>query len=98
MESTNKVLESILIKVVACHQRDWIERLLEVLCGYKTTWRNTTRFCPYEPIFHKNPIFPIEFEIKTLRTALEVDLDLTTDERHQLEQLNELDEKRFATV
>ena len=37
-------------------------------------------------------MFPIEFEIITLRTALEVGLDLSDAHKHQLAQLNELDE------
>ena len=90
VESTNKVLENILTKIVASHQRDWVERLPEALWEYKTTWRNTTGYSPYELVYGKNPLFPIEFEVKTLITALEVCLNLTATQKHRLEQLNEL--------
>ena len=90
---TNKVIEGILTKIVASHQRNWAEKLPEGLWAYKTTWRNTTGFSLYELLYGKNPLFPIKFEIKTLRTTLEVNLDLSTMQRQRLNQLNELEEK-----
>eukprot|EP00253_Pinus_taeda_P014594 PITA_14594 len=63
-----------------------------------TTWRNTTGFSPYELVFGKNAIFPVEFEIKTLRTSLVVNLDLTDAQTARLQQLQELDEKRLDAV
>ena len=40
----------------------------------------------------------MEFEIKTLRTALAVNLDLTDAQIARLQQLNELDEKRLDSI
>jgi hypothetical protein len=40
----------------------------------------------------------VEFEISTLRTALEVGLDPSEAQKHRLEQLNELDEIRLVAV
>jgi hypothetical protein len=40
----------------------------------------------------------VEFEIKTLRTALAVNLDLTDAQTTRLQQLNELDEKRLDVI
>ena len=86
------VLENILIDTVASHRRDWAEKLPEALWAYKTTWQNTMRFSPYELVYGKSPLFPIEFEIKTLRTTLEVGLDLSEAQKNCLEQLNDLGE------
>lgn len=77
VESTNKVLENILTKIIASHHRDWSQKLSEALWAYKTTWHNTNRFSPFELVYGKSPLFSIEFEIKTLKTALEVGLDLS---------------------
>ena len=71
VESSNKVIKGILTKTVRSHHKDWATRLPEVLWAYRTTWRNTTGFSPYELVYGKTITFPIEFEIKTLRTALE---------------------------
>jgi len=77
VESTNKVIEAILTKIVKENRKDWSQRLLEALWAYRTTWRNTTGFSPYELVYGKSVVFPVEFEIKILKTALAVNLDLT---------------------
>jgi len=93
VESTNKVIEGILTKTLASHRRNWANKFLEVLWEYRTKWRNTTGFSPYKLLYGKNPLFPIEFEIKTLRTEMQVNLDLATVQKQRLNQLNELEEK-----
>eukprot|EP00253_Pinus_taeda_P020748 PITA_20748 len=77
VESTNKVIEAILTKTIKENRRDRFQKLPEALWAYRTTWKNTTGFSPYELVFGKNFVFPLEFEIKTLRTALAINLDLT---------------------
>jgi hypothetical protein len=98
VESTNKVIEAILTKTVKESRKDWSNRLLEALWAYRTTWRNTTGFSPYELVYGKSVVFPVEFEIKTLRTALTANLDLTDAQTARLQQLNELEEKRLDAI
>ena len=59
------------------HRRYWYERCPKVLWAYQTTWHNTTRFSPYELVYGKNLVFPIEFEVKTSKISMEANLDLT---------------------
>ena len=82
IKSTKKFLENILTKTVVSHRKDWAERLPEALWAYKTTWRNTTGYSPYELVYGKIPLFSIEFETKTRRTALEVGLNPTIAHKH----------------
>jgi len=49
-------------------------------------------------VFGKQPIFPIEFEIQTLRTTQEVGLDLTEAHINRLQQINEFDEIRLSAL
>jgi len=49
-------------------------------------------------MYGKNPLFPIEFEIKTLRTTLQVNLDLSIAQKQGLNPLNELEEKQLASI
>ena len=98
MERTNKIIEAILTKTVKENRKDWSHRLPEALWAYITTWRNTTGFSPYELVYGNSFVFPIEFEIKTLRTALAVNLDLTDAQTAKLQHLNELDEKRLDVI
>ena len=62
------------------------------------TWRNTTGFSPYDLVYGKSAIFPIEFEIKTLKIATEVNMDVTEAQKRRLNQLNELDENWLVAV
>ena len=77
VESTNKVIESILTKTVRIHCKDWADKLLEALWAYRTTWRNTTGFSPYDLVYGNTYVFSIEFEIKYLNMAMNVNLDVT---------------------
>ena len=98
VESTNKVIEAILTKKVKRHHRDWVDRIPESLWAYRTTWHNTTGFSPYDLVYGKSVVFPIEFEINTLKTATEVNLDVTEAQKRRLNKLNKLDENQLAAV
>jgi hypothetical protein len=98
VESTNKVLEAILTKTVSKNRQTWASELPNALWAYRTTWSNTTCYSPYHLVYGKERIFPIEFEIKTLRMAQEIGLDLTKAHKHRLQQLNELDEACMSVV
>eukprot|EP00253_Pinus_taeda_P025442 PITA_25442 len=94
VESTNKVIEGIVTKTVHLHRRDWANRLPEALWAYRTTWRNTMGHTPYELVYGKQVLFPIEFQVKTSKMAVKLGMDLSEAQKHRLEQLNELDEIR----
>ena len=81
VESTNKVIESILTKKVRSPCRDWANGLPEALWAYRFTWCNTTGFSPYDLVYGKNDVFPIEFKINTLKIDMDVNLDVTECQR-----------------
>jgi hypothetical protein len=70
VKSSNKVIENILTKTVASHCHDWVERLPKDIWAYRKTWWNTIGFSPFELVYGKSHVFPIQFEIKTLRTPI----------------------------
>jgi len=92
------VIEGILTKTVHLYRRDWAKILTEALWTYKTTWKNTTGHTPYELVYGKQVMFPIEFQIRTFKMAIQLGLDLSEAQKHRLEQLNELDEVRQDVV
>jgi transposase InsO family protein len=94
VESTNKVLEVIMTKTIKENHTDWADRLLEALWAYKTSWRNTTENSPYDLIYGKQILLPIEFQIKTFRMEARLGMDLLEAQKQRLLQLNELDEIR----
>jgi transposase InsO family protein len=81
VESTNKVMEAILTKTVHLNHQYWADRLPEALWSYRTTWRNTTRHTPYELVYGKQAILPIEFQVRTFRIATELGLSLDESQR-----------------
>ena len=63
------------------HHWDWTNQLQEVVWAYRTTWKTTTGFTPFEILYGKVSMLPIEFEHKTLRIALTLDIDLPAAQR-----------------
>jgi len=88
------VIKGILTKVVHLHRRDWAKMLPEALWADRTTWRNTMGHTPYELVYGKQVLFPIEFQIITFKMVVQLGLDLSEAQKHRLEKLNELDEIR----
>ena len=55
-------------------------------------WRDTTRHTPYELVYGKQILLPIEFQVKTFRMVAQLGMDLSEAQSQRLLQLNELDE------
>ena len=79
-------------KTVKQHRRDQSDKLLEALWAYRTTWKNTTGYSPYEMVYGKKVLLPIEFQISTYRLAAKLGMDLYESQQQSMMQLNELDE------
>jgi len=95
---TNREIEAILTKTVVFHRKDWANRLPEVVWAYRTTWKTTTDFTPFELLYGKIAMMPIEFEHKTLRTALDLGMDLSKAQKERIIELNVLDESWKAAL
>jgi hypothetical protein len=91
-------MESILTKIVQFYHQDWSDRLPEALWAYLTTWRNTTRHTPYELVYGKQVLLPIEFQVRTFCIAAKLGLNLDEAQKQQSLQLNELDEIRQDAI
>ena len=87
-EVTNCEIENILTKIVHLHCRDWTSRLQEVVWAYRTTWKTTAGFTPFELLYGKVAMLPIEFEHKTLKRTLDFDIEIPKAKREHLLQLN----------
>ena len=62
--------------------------------AYRITWRNTTGHTPYELVYGKQVILPIEFQDKTFHMVVQLGMDLEEAQKHRVLQINELDEIR----
>lgn len=78
---------------MALHKKDWASGLPEAFQAYIITWKITC-FTPFELLYGKTTVLPIEFEHKTPRTTLNLDMDITKAQQERIMQLNALDEYR----
>jgi hypothetical protein len=76
VESTNKFMEAIFTKTVQLHHWDWVDRIQEALWAYSTTSRNTIGHTPYDLVYGKQVLLPIEFQVRTFRIIAELGLNL----------------------
>ena len=81
-------------KTIQSSHTNWEDRLPEALWAYRTTWRNTIGYTPYELVYGKQVVLPIEFHLKTFRMAAQLGLNLSKAHKQRVLQLNELDEIR----
>jgi hypothetical protein len=63
VEGTNRILEEIMTKTFILHLKDWADRLLKFLWAYRIIWITTTKCTPYELVYGKRVLLPIETKI-----------------------------------
>jgi hypothetical protein len=68
------------------------------LWAFRTAWRNTIGHTPYELVYGKKVLLPIEFQEKPFRTSIQLGMDLNEAKKQRLLQLNELDEIRHDAL
>ena len=98
VESTNKTLETIMTKIVQMHQKYWSNKIHEALWAYRINWKNSTGFTPYQLVYRKQVLLPIEFQIHTFKLAVDLGVELSEARRERIMELNQLDEMRQAAV
>ena len=69
-------MEAILTKTIQIHHKDWVDRLPQALWACRTTWRNTTGNTPYELVYGKQVLLPIDFQVNNFRTVAQLGLNL----------------------
>ncbi|MCO5560185.1 hypothetical protein L7F22_013793 [Adiantum nelumboides] len=96
-ESTNKILVTILTKIVNESRADWDQKLHSALWAYRVAYKTSIGTTPFNMVYGIQAISPLEFLIPTLRVAKE--LEWTGHElSEQLEILEKLDETRLRAV
>jgi hypothetical protein len=93
-ERVNQTLVRILRKTVVDSKRDWDTKLTAALWAYRTTYKVTTRATPFSLMYGIEAILPIEFEVQTLRIAMEHRLDDSQSLKDRLARLEALNEGR----
>jgi len=65
-KSTNKVLGTLLTKLVSENKIDWDEHMSTMLFSYKTIYKVTTRYTPYQLVYGLHPLMPIEYIVPVI--------------------------------
>ncbi|XP_070009794.1 uncharacterized protein [Nicotiana sylvestris] len=78
--------------------RQWHEKLLFALLGYRTTVRTSVGATPYLLVNGIEAIMPAEVEIPSLRIIVEDEVEDSEWVKTRLEQFTSIDEKRMAAV
>lgn len=93
-ERVNQTLATILRKTVVDSKRDWDVKLPAALWAYRTTYKVTTQATPFTLVYGVEAVLPIEFEVSSLRIAIDARLTTKASLIHRLERLEALDEER----
>ncbi|MCO5570976.1 hypothetical protein L7F22_024707 [Adiantum nelumboides] len=96
-EHTNKILISILTKVVSSGRTNWEMNLHAALWAYRVSSKIALNTTPYNLVYVLDAILPIEFLLPTLRVAKDLEW-IGHDLSEQLENLEQLDEQRLIVV
>lgn len=93
-ERVNQTLGTILRKTVRDSKRDWDVKLPAALWAYRTTYKVTTRATPFSLVHGIEAVLPIEFEVPSLRIAIDARLTESQSLKARLVELEALDEGR----
>ena len=96
-ESTNKILCTVLKKVVSESKTDWELKLPSILWAYRVAYKTAIGTTPFNMVFGLDAILPMEFLTPTLRVAKNLEWnghELT----ERLDKLEKLDETRLKAV
>jgi hypothetical protein len=66
------------------NKKYWSKKLIEEAWAYKITWKTNTWITPFELVYGKKSMLPIEFEYHTLRTKTKLDMNLQSTQREIL--------------
>ncbi len=61
VESTKKVLGTLLTKLINENKTDWDEYLSTMLFSYRTTYKVAIGYTPYQLVYGLHPLMPIEY-------------------------------------
>ena len=97
-EASNKVLISILEKMLEDNPRDWHKILSETLWAYRTSKRGCIRVSPYSLTYAQDAVLPMEAVVPSLRVCRQNDLNPQEYNETMMMELEALDGKRLQAL
>ncbi|XP_048229098.1 uncharacterized protein LOC125369869 [Ricinus communis] len=94
-KASNKVLVSILGKMIEENPRDWHRLLSKTLWAYRTSKINATSVSPFTLTFGHDVVLPMEVVVSSLRMEKQNGLEFEEYSQAIVMELEELDEERI---
>jgi hypothetical protein len=91
VEAINKFLITMLRQMIGIHKTSWHTMFFSTLWAYRTFVKSSTGFTPFRLVYDLEAILSIECEIPSLKLAVELLPNTSTEEEHLL-YLMRLDE------
>jgi hypothetical protein len=95
IEAFNKILERGLMKVSFTNQEDWDDRVPTILWDYRTTTKKIHRYTPFQLVYGKEAMVPVEFITLSLYIAQITHMSKEELVSQRLMELQELGETMF---
>ena len=93
-EKTNGILCKIITKTVQNSMTDWDDKLLDALWAYRTAYKVTTKFTPFQLAYGQEAILQVKPELPSLRIAIDERLSEEDSLQERIAMLERLDEIR----
>ena len=97
-ERTNQTLCHILRKTISDAKRNWDEKLPAAFWAYRTSYKVTTPATPFMLVYDTEAVLPIEYEVPSLRIAIENRLTERESLHNRLEWLEGLGEAQRSSI
>lgn len=93
-EATNKILKSIIQKMLDDNPRNWHEALPQAVWAYRTSQRGPTRTTPYALVYGHDAVLPMERAVNTLRVRKQPPLEDPDYRASMLQVLDTIEQTR----
>jgi hypothetical protein len=80
VEAINKILITMLRRMIGIHKTSWHTMLFSALWAYQTSVKSSTRFTPFHLVYGLESILSIECEIPSLKLAVKLLPNTSTEE------------------
>eukprot|EP00253_Pinus_taeda_P018187 PITA_18187 len=93
VEAINKVLITMIQRIIGIHMSNWHNMLFSALWAYRTSVKTSIGFTPFQLVYDLEAVLPIEYEILSLQVAVQL-LPASSEEEKRLLYLAQLHENQ----